>query len=464
MKVAVLGAGVAGLVCAYRLTQAGHVCDIYERWPGLGGQAATLDVGGGDLLERYYHHLFTSDRHIIELYEELGIGDELEWKPSSMAFFVDGRQWPFTTPIDLLRFKPLSPVARVRMGLAVLMLQKRAKDVGPFESITARQWIERRMGRGPWGKVWGPLLRGKFGERAEDISMAWLWSKLTLRRQLEGEEARHEQLGYPASSWELLFDVLRDAIVAGGGRVLIDRPAAALHRAADGALLVEAGTDGSFRCGHDPRRFSRNGAAARYDGVVATVPSDVFLRLLDPALEEAIGGDYLDRLRATEYHTALCLLLELDRRFSPFYWTNIADPELPFVGLVEHTNFIDPKRYGGRRFLYVANYLAPGDPLLSLDADGLLEAYLPGLRKVQPAFSPKWIKARWLHREPAAQPIVTVGYQRRIAPLQTGVPGLVLANTTQIYPEDRGTNYSVRLGGDAARALLAQRAPDRTTS
>ena len=102
----------------------------------------------------------------------------------------------------------------------------------------------------------------------------------------------------------------------------------------------------------------------------------------------------------------------------------------------------------------MANYLAPGDPLLSLDIDGLLDAYLPGLRKVSPDFSTDWIKARWLHREPAAQPIVTVGYHRRIPPLQTGVPGLVLANTTQIYPEDRGTNYSVRLGTDAARSLL----------
>ena len=456
MRVAVIGAGVAGLVCAYRLAQEGHACDVYERWPGLGGQAATLDVGGGDLLERYYHHLFTSDRHIVELYEELGMGDELEWKPSSMAFFVDGRQWAFNTPLDLLRFAPLSPPARLRMGLAVLLLQKRAKEVEPFESITAREWIEKRMGRGPWRKVWGPLLRGKFGERADDISMAWLWSKLTLRRQLEGEEARHELLGYPAHSWELLFEALRGAIVAAGGRVLVDRPAIALHRDGDAALRVTAGAAGSFRAGHDPRGFTPAPDAPdeRYGAVVATVPSDVFAALLDDDLAAAIGEEYLGRLAATEYHTALCLLLELDRRFSPFYWTNIADPELPFVGLVEHTNFISPQRYGGRRFLYVANYLAPGDPLLDVSADELLDAYLPGLRKVQPKFSPDWIRARWLHREPAAQPIVTVGYHRRIPPLQTGVRGLVLANTTQIYPEDRGTNYSVRLGTDAARALL----------
>jgi protoporphyrinogen oxidase len=457
MRVAVLGAGVAGLVCAYRLSQEGHVCDVYERWPGLGGQAATLDVGGGDLLERYYHHLFTSDRHIVALYEELGMPDELQWKPSTMAFFLDGRQWAFNGPLDLLRFKPLSPPSRLRMGLAVLLLQKRAREVGPFESITARAWIEDHMGRGPWRKVWGPLLRGKFGTRAEDISMAWLWSKLTLRRQLEGDEARQEQLGYPAHSWELLFDALRDAIVAAGGRVLVDRPAAALRRAPGGGLLVAAGAAGSYRNGHDPRAFAtdRSAAAEHYDAVVATVPSDVFAGLLDADLAAAVGPEYLGRLRATEYHTALCLLLELDRRFSPFYWTNIADPEVPFVGLVEHTNFIDPERYGGRRFLYVANYLAPGDALLDLTSEELLAAYLPGLRRVTPDFSPDWVRASWLHREPAAQPIVTVGYHERIPPLQTGVPGLVLANTTQIYPEDRGTNYSVRLGTDAARALLA---------
>lgn len=454
MRVAVLGAGVAGLVCAHRLTRAGHVCDVYERWPGLGGQAAVVDVGGGALLERYYHHLFTSDRHIVALYEELGMGDELEWWTSTMAFFVDGRQWAFNGALDLLRFRPLRPLARVRMGLAVLLLQRRAREVGPFESITARAWIESRMGRGPWLRVWGPLLRGKFGERADDISMAWLWSKLTLRRQLEGDEAREEKLGYPKHSWELLFSALRASVEGGGGRVLVDRPAAALSRGADArGFVVAAGAPGSFRRGHDPRSFAAT-ASERYDAVVATVPNDVFLGLLDDDLARAIGDDYLGRLRAAEYHTALCLLLELDRRFSPFYWTNIADPSLPFVGLIEHTNFIDPARYGGRRFLYVANYLAPGDPLLSLSADELLARYLPGLRAVQPSFEEDWIVAKWLHREPAAQPIVTVGYHERIPPLRTAVPGLVLANTTQIYPEDRGTNYSVRLGGDAARALL----------
>src|SRR5205085_5749142 len=88
-----------------------------------------------------------------------------------------------------------------------------------------------------------------------------------------------------------------------------------------------------------------------YDLVLATVPSDVFDRMLDPALADAIGPAYMERVRGVEYQWALCLLLELDRQFTPFYWTNVADAGLPLIGLIEHTNLITPERYGGRRFL-----------------------------------------------------------------------------------------------------------------
>lgn len=443
-RIAVLGAGLAGLVSAYRLTQAGHEVDVYERWPGLGGQAATLDVGQGHLLERYYHHLFSTDRQIAALYEELGMPDELEWISSSVAYFTDGRQWPFVTPMDLLRFRPLPVAARIRLGAVVLALQRGPGAPGPFERVTARAFIERWMGRDAWRALWGPLMRGKFGERADDVTMVYLQNKLRLRR---GEDAGEEQLGYPRHSWELLFAKLRELIEAGGGRVLIDRPAALVEP----GFYVTPAAPGAFRRGHDPRDFAAGGERERYGAVLATVPNDVFDQLAAPGL---VAEAYRAKLRSIEYFTALCLLLELDRRFSPYYWTNIGDDAIPFVGLIEHTNLIDPARYGGRRFLYVANYLPRGHELLELDAAALLERYTPGLRAVSPGFGADWVRDSWLHREPAAQPIVTVGYREKIPALKTPTRGLVLANTTQIFPEDRGTNYAVRLGDEAAQALL----------
>jgi protoporphyrinogen oxidase len=454
MRVAVIGAGVAGLTAAHRLSEIGHACDVYERWPGLGGQAATIDAGGGVRIERYYHHLFMTDRHIQALYRELGLPDELEWRPSSVAMFSDGHTHPFTTPLDLLRYPPLSLGSRLRMGAAVLLLQRR-HQVEPFELITARAWIQRYMGREVWDKVWGPLLRAKFGERADAIAMAWLWSKLTLRRELKGSDARQELLGYPKTSFETIFVALERAIERAGGRVLIDRPVARVERGADG-FLVHPGAPGSFRRGYDPRAYEAVGDPVRYDAVVATVPSEVFMQMLDERLVARMRADYKRRVRASEYHTALCLVLELERTMTRYYWTNVIDPGLPFCGLVEHTNFVEPERYGGRRFAYVANYLASDDELLELSPDELLTAYEPGLRRLNPGFSRGWVRERWLFREPHAQPIVTIGYRDRMPGLDTGIPGLVLANTTQIYPEDRGTNYSVRLGWDAAATLLSQ--------
>ena len=453
MRIAVLGAGVCGLTAAHRLARAGHAVDVLERWPGLGGQAATLDVGDGHRLERYYHHLFTSDTHIAALYAELGMPDAIEWRPSSVAFFARGALHPFVTPLDLLRFRPLSPLARVRMGAAALALQRFAGDRAPYERITARAWIERRMGREAWAEVWGPLLRGKFGERADDIAMVWLWSKLRLRRSVKGEDVRQERLGYPRDSWEPLFAALAASVTAAGGRVLTDRPAVRVARDGDG-FRVAAGAAGSFRAGHDPRAFAAAGEE-RYDRVLATVPSDVFAQLLDDGIRAEVGEAYLARAGSIEYFAALCLLLELDRPFSPYYWTNVADRSLPFVGLIEHTNFVPPARYGGRRFLYVANYLARGHELLDLDAEALLDRYADGLRAVNPAFSRSWVRRTWRFAEPAAQPIVDVRYAERIPPLRTPAAGLALANTTQVYPEDRGTNYAVRLGNEAAAALMA---------
>jgi protoporphyrinogen oxidase len=451
VRIAIVGAGVTGLVAGRLLGQAGHQVTIFERWPGLGGQAATLDVGQGHLLERYYHHWFTSDVHILKLCEDLGLKDVVEWHDSKMAFFVDGMSRPFVTPLDLLRFTPLSLKDRLKMGFAVLKLQRSKKPISAYEHETAREWILREMGQQPYEKVWGPLLRGKFGSRAGDISMAWMWGKLVTRRKLEGKAATGEKLGYPSTSFEPLFTALVAEIEALGGTVNIDQPVRRIERDGE-SFTVHLGEPGSFRQGTDPRLFKEQpGAAQSFEHVLATVPSDIF----DAMAGQELPAGYRKLLQETEYHTALCLLVEVTQPLSPFYWTNIADPSLPFVGLIEHTNMIPSSRYGGRQFFYVANYVEPGSELLDLDADGLLARYLPGLQKINPAFDLSWVKQVWRFSDHAGQPIVTVGYHERIPPFETGVPGLLLANTTQIYPEDRGTNYAVREGQQAAAAVLA---------
>ena len=72
MKIGVIGGGLTGLTAAYELAKEGHEVVLFEREAYLGGQASTFEVAGARL-ERYYHHIFTGDKDIIALIEELGL-------------------------------------------------------------------------------------------------------------------------------------------------------------------------------------------------------------------------------------------------------------------------------------------------------------------------------------------------------------------------------------------------------
>ena len=156
------------MAAAYELTNGGHYAQVFERAPFLGGQASTFPVGGGEL-ERGYHHLFVSDTDMTALIHELGLGDKLAWLESKVGLFHDGKVWDFATPMDLLRFKPLSLPQRLRVGMWTFFLQK-TKDWRKFESITAQDWIVRHMGQRAYQVIWEPLLRGKFGEFYDQVS------------------------------------------------------------------------------------------------------------------------------------------------------------------------------------------------------------------------------------------------------------------------------------------------------
>ncbi len=438
MRVGIIGGGAAGLAAAYELGLGGHTAEVFEGAPFLGGQASTFPVGGAPV-ERGYHHLFRSDTSMVQLVGELGVDDKLHWIDSNVGYFAAGRVWPFTSPFDLLRFRPLRPADRVRLGLLTLSLQRR-KEWRSLEQYTATEWLRTRAGERLYGAIFEPMLRGKFGAHHDQVSMAWLWNKFALRTASRGSGLRgrfKEQLGYPVGSFDVIFDRLAERIRELGGSIAM--------RAAVQRVVVEEGR----AVGLEVRSGEQEAQTRRYDAVLATLPSYAFPRLV-PALPD----DYLSRLTDKVYLAAVLVVLELDRRLSPHYWMYVGDRTMPFLGVIEHTNFIPAESYGGRHIVYLTNYLARDDRLYQLSGEDLYREYLPHLRRINPAFDESWVMGYHHHKVDAAQPIVTRRYSERIPDHRTPIPGLYLANTTQIYPEDRGTNYSVRMGREVAGLIL----------
>jgi len=432
MKVAVVGGGVAGLAAAYRLVQGGHQVSVFDAGPSLGGLVRTFEVGGGRL-ESFYHHLFRSDTTVIRLINDLGLGECLTWRDSKVGFFQGGRIYDFVTPFDLLRFRSLPLLDRVRLGLMALRL-RRQERWDQFEEVTARDWIVRNVSPRVFDVVWGPLLRGKFGEAGDEVSMAWLWSKIHLRfASRRGGPMQKEQLGYLMGSFGVYIDELERHLRDGGADVRVGTPVR--------EVTVEDGRASGL--------LLASGERIPADAVVAAMPSHAFERLV-PALPE----DYRSKLTSVRWQWALCMVLALRESLSHIYWLNIAEPGMPFLAVIEHTNFIEPEHYGEQRVLYVSNYLRPDHPYFDLSEDQLWDLFLPALQRINPRFSADWVRERWLFKGPYAQPIVTTGYRRLIPEHRTPIPGLYLATMNQIYPEDRGQNYSIIMGERVAEMAM----------
>ena len=419
--IGIIGAGVTGLTAAYDLAAQGHSVTVYEARPYVGGLAAGFrDQRWEWSLDRFYHHIFASDKDIINFVHELALDELLFFPRPTTSIYNNGQIYPLDSPLRVLAFDPLPFIDRVRFGLVAAFVRYNP-FWRPFERITAHEWLSKALGPRAYEILWQPLLEGKFGPFYQQVNMAWFWARLVKRTP---------RLGYFRGGFQSFLDALAEKVRARGVEIKVEHHVRAIRSAAKGQLRLE------MRAGE-----------RLHDRVLATC-SPQMVRELTPSLP----AEYLAQLDELQSMSAVVMVLALKESVTAeHYWINIPKREgFPFLAFVEHTNYIDPAHYGGETIVYCGDYLTADHPYLELPAEELLEKYLPGIRRLNPAFERDWIRRYWKFTELYAQPVPLVGHGKRVPPLATPLAGLYMANMSQIYPWDRGTNYAVALGRRAA--------------
>ena len=441
-RAVVIGGGFTGLSAAYELARAGVAVTVLEADSSVGGLAGTFEVNG-ERLEKFYHHWFTNDRHVADLVRELGDGDRILYRPTRTGMYFANRIFRLSSPVDVLRFTPLPLLDRVRLG--VLALRARAvSDWRALESETAEEWLIRLGGERVYRVVWQPLLEGKFGPFASQVSAVWFWNKLKLRGGSRGKGGG-EMLAYYRGGFAALADRLALEVTVLGGEIRLGTPAR--------GLVVE---DGAVR------GVETDAGVVEADTVIATPALPIVADLVEPHAPD----EWLSQLRAIEYLANVCVVLELDRSLSDTYWLNVNDPGFPFVGVIEHTNFEPASTYGGRHIVYLSKYLPESAELYRMSDGEVLEFCIPHLQRMFPTFDRAWIAKHHVWRARYSQPIVVKHYGALIPEPTTPIGGLYLSTMAQVYPEDRGTNYAIRDGrrvGREVAALMQGTGPDSAT-
>jgi protoporphyrinogen oxidase len=415
----IIGAGFTGLTAAYELAKRGVKVTVFESDDGVGGLASAFEVGGSKL-DRFYHHWFTNDREVMGLINELGLSDRVRINPTNTGVYYANNFFKLSTPWDLLNFTPLSFVDRIRLG-ALAILARRVKNWKLLENKTAQDWLIELGGANVYRIVWEPLLKGKFGPYAEQISAVWFWNKLKLRGGSRGRGGE-ERLAYLEGGFVTLAEVLAKRIEELGGLILINH-----------AVKEVKPLNGSWEVVTQHNRFV-------CDDVIATTA----LPLLADFIKDWADPAYILELQRIQYLSNICLVLELEKPLSSTYWLNVNDPTFPFVGVIEHTNFESAETYAGRHIVYLSKYLPHTDQLFSMSSKEFLNYAMPFIKRMFPKFKQEWIKKHHLWRARWSQPVVEKNYSLLIPSDQSPYERLYVCSMAQIYPEDRGTNYAIR--------------------
>lgn len=404
MNIAVIGAGFTGLAAAYKLVSR-HNVTIFEKEPRIGGLAGTYKQPGWQWsVEQHYHHWFTNDTYALSLIRELGMEQDLLVPKTITAWWANNSIQPFNSAADVLRFPHLSLPDRLRTGAATAALKLLPPALAiQLERTTAVDWIRRYYGEASYQIIWEPLLRGKFGPFADTVNMAWFWARIYKRTP---------KLAYLAGGYHRLIDAVAQRITDQGGIIQLSHP---------------------FNP-KDTRKFDR---------VIVTAPSPIFLKLF-PKLPTA----YCKRLTSIPHLHALNLLLITKEPFlQDVYWLSVSDPAFPFLAVVQQTNLVNPKHYGGNHLAYIANYLPQDHPYLKMSKEQLFQTFLPYLKKINPSFNLQLTTHNsQLFFGPFAQPVFGINYSKTKPDFITPIKNVYLANMDMVYPWDRGTNYAIELG------------------
>jgi protoporphyrinogen oxidase len=480
--IGIVGGGLAGLAAAYRLQQRGHEVTVYEAGgeEALGGLAKTYETAGDDI-EQYYHHLSKNEQTIVELAEEIGVGDDVEWLVGKNAYYVDGTVYPMDTPWELLAFPYWSLYDTFRLGMLTLDIDVRGgipsfdtyENLEDFEDQTAVEFAREHTTENIYETFFDPLLQEKFGSRKHDVSAAWLLGRIKFRG--ERDLLRGEILGYFDGGFRTFLDALIDAV----GRENIETHARVTDLditdgspdTPDGDLDSGDGAVDSITVEQlvDPPADGRDGAGdeSADDGSSTDVPEtdapetqtrtqsvdDVVVATMPNVLEDLAGYPC-----EIDFQASVCAVVTLSEGLTDTYWLNVAD-ESPFGALIEHTNFVPPERYGGEHLIYLASYVQSEDEWLWQASDEEVEErWLSGIEDLFPEFDRSTVEEFRLARAPRAAPIYECGYLDLVVPYDLGekvAEGLYYAGMASEaqYPE-RSTNGAVIAGFECADRII----------
>ena len=423
----VVGGGITGLSATYIAAKAGKKVTVIEASKNFGGLLNTFEIGD-NRLECYYHHFFMHDKELNWLIKDLNLDNRLFFKKTSMGVFKDGSIYPFNTPFDLLKCKPIEFIDKIKFGLTSIFLGKIANWKN-YEHISCMDWFNKWAGKSTTSSLWTPLLNIKFGPFASKVPLSWMIGRL--RQRMNSRKYGDEKLGYLDGSLQVLLDALLYKLKEMDVELISGQPIEKINFLGNEIANVMT----------SEREYSGN-------QFLFTIPGIYLSKILEKDQTE-----FASKLSDIKYFGAICVILELHKPLSSIYWLNITDDGFPFGGIIEHTNFIDKDKYNGSHIAYLSRYFAMEEKIANMTENEVKELMTKYLPKIYPEFHKGWLKNIFVFRTNTAATVCDLNFSKKVPNCKTSVSNMYIVNMSHVYPDERSTNNSIKIAADACQVM-----------
>lgn len=441
-RIAIVGAGLSGMVLAYRYANSGHKVTVFETAEREGGLATWSNIADTEW-DSFYHVILPSDQNLIALIRELQLEEDLVWQRTYTGFFVNDQLHSISSNLEFLKFPLLGLWSKFRLAWT-LLYGSRIDNWKRLETLTCKSWLTRVSGKQTYEKMWKPLLLAKLGNSHERTSAVFIWSYIKRMFSARDKSASSEQLGHVAGGYKQVFTALRQSIEAKGGEIRLSTSVSLIsQKDTEKNSLLEL-SSAPVNKNQDMSTDANEQPAATqteiFDEIVCTSPT--------PVARQIISDDLLHVSPAqgsgdVEYLGVVCGVLVTDKPLSKFYVINIADQSIDFTGVIGMSNVVPAKHTGEQHLTYLPRYMLSSDEEMSQPDEYFRDRYFHGLEKIFPDFQRSDAITLQINRARRVQPLQVLNYSTLVPAIDTLHPHLFIVNTSQFVNATLNNNEVV---------------------
>lgn len=415
-RVAVLGAGPAGITAAWRLSELGYPVSVFERDGAVGGMGRTIDVAGGYLVDFGPHtfHIRETDesRAVLEAIRPF-FGEDPLILTRGTRVLLRGKEYVY--PLELLQvLTGVSPVLSARIVFDYAVATLKTTFAPPRTEDSFEEWGVRNLGRTLYdlcfgiysARVWGLPTSQISSKQAQRVAKLNLKNIILRVLGVKADPATYfTKYMYPRTGISLLYENMATRVCRAGNTVKLNAPVVRLERDGDRIARVV---------------YQQNGEelGCDCDMVLSTLPLPSLVNIMSPSLPPAVVG-HASKLR---YRSLKLIYIVLKRdRMTDYHWVYLLDEHFRVNRLSEQKNVSPDMVPDGRTVLCIELSLWRDEPLWNATDEEIYQLSLADLMKMGYGVTPDEVEGYQVTDIPTAYPVYELNFEDHLIPVLDGV-------------------------------------------